>query len=132
VDIERRNILRSVDFAIVAVTLAALGAGLATLLYITSSQAAIETDPHTRRYLFRLAWLSLAMLLLTVMIFTWVLLRYLAHRLGRAKRPPPTPYVDAWSLAGQRYKLKDHPQDLGDESEWEPDQKPPKEEGEKE
>ncbi len=111
-----------------AVTLAAMGAGLAALLYITSSQAAIETDPNTRRYLLRLAWLSLAMLLLMVLIFTWVLLRYLASRRNRSNRPPSTPYVDAWALAGQRYKLKDHPQDLGEESEWEPDKPPPKEE----
>jgi hypothetical protein len=130
VEVEQRNILRSVDFAVVAVLLAALGAGLAALLYITSCQASVETDPNTRRYLLRLAWLSLAMLLLTVLIFTWVVVRYAAYRFRRSKPRQPTPYVDAWALAGQRYRVDEHPEDVGDELDWGQD-RPEGHEGEK-
>lgn len=130
-EIEQRKILRSIDFAIVAVLLVALGAGLGALLYITSSQASVETEPRTRGYLLRLAWLSLAMLLLTVLIFTWVVVRYAAHRFKRSKPHEPTAYVDAWALAGRRYRVEDHPEDLGDDDlDWGQD-RPEKPEGDK-
>ena len=60
------------------------------------------TAQQTRRVLARLAWLSAAMLGATLIVAFWVVARFAAHRLVPGGKRQNTPYVNAWSLAGQR------------------------------
>ena len=51
-------LLRSVNFAVLAIVLVGAGVALGALSYITAGYAATETHPATRRFLARLAWMS--------------------------------------------------------------------------
>ncbi|MFA6134300.1 MAG: hypothetical protein WC869_09840 [Phycisphaerae bacterium] len=107
------RLLRSVDFAILAIVLVGAGVALGALSYITASFAATETNPATRRFLARLAWMSLSLALLLMVVLAWVWIRHV--RVRRAlKMPEPTPYVDAWELAGKRFKLSPQQREAGE------------------
>ncbi|MCJ7545188.1 MAG: hypothetical protein MUP47_11635 [Phycisphaerae bacterium] len=104
--IDRPSVLRSVDFAIVAISLAVIGTALGCLVFITTGHAAAATDPNVRRYLLRLAWISLTLLLFVVLVFVWLVVRRVSLRMRQRRQPAePTPYLDAWALAGKRFKL---------------------------
>jgi membrane protein implicated in regulation of membrane protease activity len=114
--INRPSVFRSIDFAIVAISLVVIGTALGCLVFITTGYAAAEKDPNVHRYLARLSWIALTLLLFVVVVFAWVVVRYVSLRLRqRSKLAEPTTYLDAWALAGKRFKLsaKDE-QDLAD------------------
>jgi membrane protein implicated in regulation of membrane protease activity len=117
----RPSTLRSIDFAIVTISLAVIGTALGCLLFITADQAAAAADPRVRRYLLRLSWITLTLLLLLVVLFAWLVARRVSLRLQQRRRPAePTPYLDAWALAGQRFKLSAEQEKELDELEIEP------------
>jgi amino acid transporter len=124
----------SLNFAAVVIMLTAMGAAMGAMAYITASQAAAETDPNLRRNLARLAWMSLTLLLILVVVLTWTIIRHIsARRSGNVTKPAPTPCIDAWKLAGRRFRLsadqEAEAQQLEDElgNENPPDEDPGKE-----
>jgi hypothetical protein len=117
----RPSILRRIDFAIVVISLVVIGTALGCLVFITSGYAAVEHDPNTHRYLARLSLISLILLLFVVFVFAWIVMRYVFLRLQHRGQPGrPTPYVDAWTLAGKRFKLSAEQEQELDELEIEP------------
>lgn len=129
--IDRPSVLRSIDFAIVAISLAVIGTALGCLVFITTSHAAAATDPNVRRYLLRLAWISLTLLLFVVLVFVWLVVRRVSLLMRQRRRPAePTPYLDAWALAGKRFKLSAEDERALAELEIEPPQ--PEDEGQDE
>lgn len=104
--IDRPSILRSIDFAIVAISLAVIGTAMGCLVFITAKHATVTTDPQVRRSLARLSWYAFTLLLGVVVLFIWLVVRRVSLLMRQRRRPAePTPYLDAWTLAGKRFKL---------------------------
>jgi len=104
--------LRTVNSIILIVSLAGTTVGLGVLVWLTARGAA-QAEGDLRRYLARLAWLALALMSITSVLLMWVVIRLISSKLFVRENRSPTPYVDAWSLAGQRLKLP--PDQEGDE-----------------
>ena len=98
---------RSVSFAFVILGLGALAAGLGVMLAIAARGAWQVTDAPTQKLLLRLAWLSLVLLCVTLVLLLWAVLRHVRYRLYSAPPLKPSQYVDAWELAGRRLTLDD-------------------------
>ena len=109
-EIDRKRTLRAASFAVVVVMLTAICVGLAAMVAITT-QGAKQADGAARAYFYRMAWLSLALLALSVIVLVWVVIHHVSGRLGRKSPHPPTEYVDAWALAGKRFKLEEDEED---------------------
>ena len=63
-----------------------------------------------------------------VVVFVWLVVRRVSVRMRQRRRPAePTPYLDAWALAGQRFKLSPEDEKALAELEIEP---PPSQEPE--
>jgi len=105
---------RSASFGIVVVGLVAISAGLVAMLVITTQAAFRTTDPAARKLLARLAWLSLALLCLAVVMVIWCVLRRIRYHVRSQRLPKSSEYVNAWELAGKRFKLPDEPEDDSD------------------
>ncbi len=105
-EIDRQSTLHAVSFAIVVVTLIAICAGLAVMIVITT-RGAKEAEGAMEHYFYRMAWLSLALLALSIVVLVWVVIHHVSGRLGRKSSRPPTQHVDAWALAGKRFKLEE-------------------------
>lgn len=115
-DVRPEGTSPAVSFLFVFVGLLALAAGLIAMLVITTRAAIAVGDAATRKLLARLAWMSLALLCLTVVLLLWALLRHVRYRLRAAPPLKPSKYVNAWELAGQRFQLdEDDEDDDGDE-----------------
>lgn len=86
----------------VAMVLLGLLAVLTGTLSLLLARASKETlEPERQEGLARLAVVALAFCGLSLVLLAWAVVR----RLGRMLRPQrhePTPYVNAWSLAGKR------------------------------
>ncbi len=133
--IEDDTTSHSTSFAVILVGLAVICVGLGAMMFITIDAASTATDLATRKLLARLSWLSLVLLCLAVLMTTWVIMRYVRHRLrGVAAAPAePSSYVNAWEEAGKRFELNEdnEPEDPdylsdedGDEDDGEPGQDP--------
>jgi hypothetical protein len=112
---------RSVSFGLVIVGQVAIAAGLVAMLVITIQGAVAISDPDARKLLLRLAWLSLLLLLLMLLLMVWAVIRHIRYRLRPAPPFKPTPYVNAWELAGKRFKLEDDDTEDEDSGQWDPD-----------
>ena len=71
---------------------------------------------QAKKLLTRLAWVSIAMLGLTVVMIFWVVIRFLTQRFAPSTQHQHTPYVDAWKLAGQRVKPEEEDEQSGEDS----------------
>lgn len=98
---------RSSSFAITLVFLVGMAVGLAILLGMILHGVA-GAEGASRKLLSRLAWISMAMLGLTLVMLFWIVAHYLMGRF-RPQGHQPTEYVDAWKLAGQRVKPPQEP-----------------------
>jgi membrane protein implicated in regulation of membrane protease activity len=107
--IEDNTASRSASFAVVLVGLVIICVGLGVMMFITIEAASATTDVAIRKLLARLSWLSLVLLCLALLMTTWVLMRYVRHRLrdGAAAPAEPSSYVNAWELAGKRFQLNE-------------------------
>ena len=135
-------------FAIMVTFLVLMSASLGTMFYLSSkaaqqaaageaaqqkaaSQRSTATDvsmpveppsPKTLetsvKFLARLAWVSAALMGVTLLVLFWVVIHFI---LGRAKQVSHhrTQYVDAWRLAGQRVKPIDDDELDGSDDEGE-------------
>lgn len=112
---------QTAHFATAVVFLAAMLAGLGVVCYLTL-QASASADPQVKRVLARLAWVSFALLGSTLVVLFWVIIHFIVQRLREPLDHTPTPYVDAWALAGQRVKPIEEDQDE-DEQEDAPGEK---------
>jgi hypothetical protein len=88
-----------------------------------SQESAAKTLAGSAKFLARLAWLSAALMGLTLLVLFWVVTHFILQRAGRNSRHERTQYVNAWSLAGQRVKPleEDDPPDDADDDEGEQD-----------
>jgi len=86
--------------------LAAIVAGLGVLTILTLRAAAAMEDPLRGR-LVRLAWLSLALTALAIVMLAGLVVHFFRRRLFPPSPHAPTPYVDAWAEAGRRYTLSE-------------------------
>ena len=106
-EVDRQRTLHAASFAIVVVTLVAICAGLAAMIVITTRGAREAAEGPKESYYYRMAWLSLALLALTVIVFVWVIIHHISGRLARKSPRQTTAHVDAWALAGKRFKLEE-------------------------
>ncbi len=126
--IETNITSRSVSFILVIVLLTAICVGQGAMMFITIEAATAANDQADRNVFARLAWMSLVLLCLSLIMTFWVLLRYVRQRM-RDTQPPhePSKYINAWELAGKRFQLNEdnEPEDpdyLPDDGEDEEDE----------
>ena len=112
-EVDRKYTLQAVSWAIVTVMLVVICAGLVVMLAMTV-RGAMRSDGATAQYYGRMAWLSLALLALNVVLLAWVVIHYVSGRLARKSSRRPTKYVDAWAIAGQRFKLDEEAEEQED------------------
>jgi len=120
-EIERRRKSRSIGFIVMVVALAGTCVAAACLLSV-SAGAVADADPKAQKGLARVAWLSMVVLGLSLLLLSWVLLRWIIYLVRPKGHAPHTPYVNAWSLAGERFKLDRDDQD--DDAEGEDAEEP--------
>lgn len=96
------------------VSLAVVATGMGCLLYVMLTSVEQVKTLH-RPGLMRLAWLTLAVLGATLVLLLWAVIRAVGMRL-RPEHKGPTPYVDAWSIAGQRACAPKPPEDQSEGS----------------
>jgi len=107
---------RSASFVFVVLGLVAICAGLGAMLYVTTAAVGGVTDEPTRKLLLRLAWGSLALLCVALVLLMWAVLRHIRQAVTGSPPLPPSQYVNAWELAGKRFKLPEE-----DEDKWRTD-----------
>ena len=100
---------QSVSLAILIISLVVLVSGLGVLTLLTARAAGGAEDVLVRRFVGRLAWFSLALLGLTAVLLFWSVVRLFRSRVPPRRGRIRTPYVNAWELAGKRFKLEEHP-----------------------
>ena len=104
---------RRAGFAMLVITLIALIAMCAGALYWTvhaADKAGRADDQPKLDHWTRLAAMSAAVLILTVLILFGVVVRYVTQRLTRYRASSaPTPFESAWTEAGRRLKPEDAP-----------------------
>ena len=115
-DVELDKRAPGVSALLVAGALVLLAGGLVAQIALATSAAADATDPAAKKTFVHLAWLALVMLAFDALISFWLVVRVLSARSRRLHIGGPTPYVDAWSAAGRRFKLDDSDQDDADDS----------------
>ena len=118
-DVETAETSRSVSFSLVVLGLVILGVGLGAMVAITTRAAMEIGDEPARKLLVRLAWISVTLLLITVLLLVWAVMRHIRYRLHSLPEPKPSQYVNAWELAGKRFKLEDGERDDEDSGEAE-------------
>jgi hypothetical protein len=106
---------RTASFVFVMLGLGLLAVGLGFMLVITLGGARDIADPVTQRLLLRLAWLSLLLLSLTLILLLWSVIRHVRYRIHWDAPVRPSEYVNAWELAGQRFQLPDDDDEDEDE-----------------
>lgn len=129
-EIDRQGTLHAVSFVVVIVVLTAVCAGLVTMIVMSTQRAreaqvargavgAEEVEGANKtvgakvpggakeNYYYHMAWLSLALLALTILVLVWMVIHHVSRRLGRRSPRRTTEHVDAWALAGKRFKLEE-------------------------
>ena len=99
---------------VLAVTLLVAGGLMCYLMATVLAAAGRATDPERTEFLVKLAVICLLTVLWDFILLVWVAWRIIAYRL-RPTRHGPTPYVNAWALAGERFRLR-KPADGDDET----------------
>jgi hypothetical protein len=105
----------TIRYAIQVVVLLAIAATLSVgLVSMTSQDVAEKEVPPAYRFYSALVLVSL--LGVTLVALGWMLARFAAFRSRRRTGRTETPYVDAWTVAGQRFQLsEDDVEDQDDE-----------------
>ena len=112
--------LHAVNSIILIVALIAMAAGLVTLTLLTARAAEEVKGTDLHMVLARLAWVATALLCLTLVLLLWAVMRFVRSRIQFSTKGTPIPYVDAWALAGKRFKLPEE-DDEGEDSDSEDD-----------
>ena len=113
--------IQAVNSIILIVALVAIAAGLAALTLLTARAAGqVKEPPEMQTALARLAWVAMLLLSFTLVLLLWAVMRFVRSRIRFSDERKPTPYVDAWALAGKRFRLPEV-DDEGDEKDSEDD-----------
>ncbi len=107
---------RTVSFIVLMVILLGGIAALGVLLLLLRRQITIA-EVDVRGGVARLAWICAALIGLTLLLVAWATIRYVRFRLHPGGARPSPPHIDAWSVAGQRFKLDETQKDPGQTSE---------------
>ncbi len=101
--------IRATSFAILVISLVTVIGFLGGLIYVLFDRIALA-EPGQREYLVQVAWLTGAVVILSVIILIGVVVHYLAHRITqRPEKSEPPAYFDAWSESARRLKAKGVP-----------------------
>jgi len=126
--VDRNPIFRPVSLAVI-LGLLVICIGLGAMMFITIEAASVVQDKDVQKLLARLSWMALVLLCLAMLMTFWVVLRHVRTQMRSRSAPPgePTPYVNAWELAGKRFQLNEdiEPEDpdyLADDGEDEDDE----------
>lgn len=103
----RRAIRWNSILLVVLLIVIAVGLGWLTVMTAQAAAATRDQDQALAKRLGELAWLSLALLGMTLILLLWSVMKLLRGPFVSIRRHEPTPYVDAWSEAGQRLKIDD-------------------------
>ena len=107
---------RATNFAILIIAMVVWIAVLAGVLYLVLT--AVRQGQEHRDYLLGLAYLTMGVLAVSLILLVGIIAHHVASRL---KHPPesfePTKYEDAWTEAGRRLKPEDAPPIEGFEEE---------------
>ena len=115
---ERINRWRTISFTVVIAVVALIVAGCSIMLAITTRAAQeARANPDLRKVLVRLALLSASTLGLALMLLLWSIMRFVGYRFQAGYKHHRTPYVNAWAVAGERFRLDDDAEDDGTEDE---------------
>ncbi len=106
-DLDDPKRVRTVNFVVLLVMLGILTVGLGSLTYLATGAAPMAESDNMQKLLARLGWVSLSMLCITLLLLFWTVIRFYRHRFPSSHAASETPYVDAWSLAGERFKLEE-------------------------
>ena len=99
-------------FLTLVVALTVMSVVLGTLIWLMLSYAGQSTG-EVKSWLIRSAILCFAMLGMTLIVLICVIMRFVLKYLRVPTERTHTEHVDAWSLAGKRFRLEDH-EDLND------------------
>ncbi len=116
-DLDDPRRLQTVNFIVLIVVLGILTVGLGSLTYLATGAAAQAESENMQKLLARLAWVSLSMLCIALLLLFWTVIRFCRRRFPTSHPTSETPYVDAWSLAGERFKLDEEEQEEDPDSE---------------
>ena len=95
-----------------------VGGLIAVVVY--AARAAADDPDTDKSYHLWLALVAVVLLAMTLVVWVWMLLHRASVRSRQAKRAGPTKYVNAWQLAGERFRLDEE----DDESHGDQDQPP--------
>jgi hypothetical protein len=105
---------RTVSFLVLAALLLISSAILLVGLRVLEGAIA-SADAASRPGLARMAWVFASLVGLNLILLSWAAARYAQFRRQRTRGHKPTPYVDAWAAAGERYQLSDADEQEEDE-----------------
>ena len=88
-DLKPDGTTRGVSFVFVVLGLVALAAGLLAMLFIAIQGASEIPDPPAQKFLLRLAWLSLLLLGMTLVLLVWAI-RWMVSRMAQVAGESPT------------------------------------------
>jgi len=108
IDAGRKSV---VNFVVLLVMLMAMIVGLGTLIYLTRDAITRTDDALMQDMLARLAWISLALMGVALILLLLAVMHFVRSRFPAGSARRPTPYVDAWALAGQRMQVGDDEDD---------------------
>ena len=99
---------RATNFAILIIAMVIWIVVLAGGLYLVL--AAVQQGQGQREYLLGLAYLTMGVLAVSLILLVGIIAHHAASRLNQPPEPfKPTKYEDAWTEAGRRLKPEDAP-----------------------
>ncbi|MDY7009710.1 MAG: hypothetical protein SVV80_03025 [Planctomycetota bacterium] len=108
--------MRTTNFAILSIAMVAWIVALAGVLYLVLT--AVPQDQEQRNYFLGLAWLTMGVLAVSLILLVGIIAHHAAGRLNQPTEPfKTTKYEDAWTEAGRRLKPEDAPPVEGFEEE---------------
>jgi len=113
-EIEFQRTRQWAKFLTLIVALVVMAAVLGTLIGVMLSYAKDSTGA-VRSWLMRSAIVCVAMLGLTLIVLVCVIMRFALRRIELPTGRTRTEHVDAWALAGKRFRLPDEDEDEDEE-----------------
>ncbi|MHC4294409.1 MAG: hypothetical protein ACYSTL_02365 [Planctomycetota bacterium] len=122
-EIEDREKVRISHFVVTVVLLVGIVVGTGVLIAMATQAGSVTEDVVMRRLLGRMAIVLFVLLALALLLLLSSVMRFYRARHMRLPRTR-TPYVDAWALAGKRFKLENEQSEseLDEQSEQEDEQ----------